>query len=152
MSRSYLFVPADSERKIAKAADTVADALILDLEDSVAPDARPSARKLAADFVASRDDAWVRINPIDSDDAQADLAAVIASAPAGIVLPKPRSAADVVKLASNENPYGPMILLKLACPSQETIRSGSHRMADEQRQSHRARSSSEPRSKIPWDC
>ena len=76
MSRSYLFVPADSERKIAKAADTVADALILDLEDSVAPDARPAARELAAEFVARRDDAWVRINPIDSDDAQADLAAV----------------------------------------------------------------------------
>lgn len=100
MSRSYLFVPADSERKIAKAADAGADALILDLEDSVAPDARPVARELAADFVKGRNDAWLRINPIDSDDAQADLAAVVAAAPAGIVLPKPRSADDVVSLAS----------------------------------------------------
>ena len=57
MSRSYLFVPADSERKIAKAADAGADALILDLEDSVAPDARPVARELAADFVKGRNDA-----------------------------------------------------------------------------------------------
>ena len=100
MSRSYLFVPADSERKIAKAADADADALILDLEDSVAPDARPAARELAADFVKDRDDAWVRINPIDTEDAQADLAAVIAAAPLGIILPKSRSADDVVALAS----------------------------------------------------
>jgi citrate lyase subunit beta/citryl-CoA lyase len=100
MSRSYLFVPADSERKLAKASDADADALILDLEDSVAVDARPAARALAAEFLKDRDDAWVRINPIDSDDAQADLVAVVASAPAGIVLPKPRSADDVVTLAS----------------------------------------------------
>ena len=100
MSRSYLFVPADSKRKIAKASDVDADALILDLEDSIAPDARPVARQLAADFVKDRHDTWVRINPIDSDDAQADLAAIVAAAPAGIVLPKPRSADDVVSLAS----------------------------------------------------
>jgi citrate lyase subunit beta/citryl-CoA lyase len=100
MSRSYLFVPADSQRKIAKAADADADALILDLEDSVAPDARPAARELAADFVKDRDDAWIRINPIDTEDAQADLAAVVAAAPLGIILPKPRSADDVVALAS----------------------------------------------------
>ena len=100
MSRSYLFVPADSKRKLAKASDAGADALILDLEDSVAPDARPAARELAADFITDRDDVWVRINPIDSDDAQADLAAVSAVAPAGIVLPKPRSADDVVSLAA----------------------------------------------------
>lgn len=100
MSRSYLFVPADSKRKIAKAGDVDADALILDLEDSVAPDARPVARELAADFVKDRNDTWVRINPIDSDDAQVDLAAIVAAAPAGIVLPKPRSGDDVVSLAS----------------------------------------------------
>ncbi len=100
MSRSYLFVPADSERKIAKAADAGADALILDLEDSVASAARPAARELAADFVNDRDDAWVRINPIDTEDAKADLAAVAAAAPLGIILPKPRSADDVVALAS----------------------------------------------------
>lgn len=100
MSRSYLFVPADSERKLAKAAGVDADALILDLEDSVAADARPAARELAADFLKDRDDVWVRINPIDSDDAQADLAAVAAAAPTGIILPKPRSADDVINLAS----------------------------------------------------
>jgi citrate lyase subunit beta/citryl-CoA lyase len=100
MSRSYLFVPADSERKLAKASDAGADALILDLEDSVVASARPAARELAADYLGGRDNVWVRINPIDSDDATADLAAVVPAAPAGIVLPKPRSAADAVQLAT----------------------------------------------------
>lgn len=99
MNRSYLFVPADSERKMKKAQQAGADALILDLEDSVAADARPAARELAREYLKDKENVWVRINPIDSDDAQADLDAVMPSAPAGIVLPKPRSAADVVKLA-----------------------------------------------------
>ncbi len=99
MNRSYLFVPADSERKLAKAGDIGADALILDLEDAVAEDARPAARRLAAEYVKDRDDAWVRINPMDSEHALADLAAVMPSAPAGIVLPKPRSPVDAVALS-----------------------------------------------------
>ncbi len=100
MNRSYLFVPADSERKLSKASDAGADALILDLEDSVAASARPAAREIAADYLNGRDNVWVRINAIDSEDAAADLDAVMSSAPAGIVLPKPRSAADAVNLAS----------------------------------------------------
>lgn len=100
MNRSYLFVPADSERKLSKASAAGADALILDLEDSVAASARPAARELAVEFLNDHDNVWVRINPIDSDDAADDLAAVIAAAPVGLVLPKPRSAADVVQLAT----------------------------------------------------
>ncbi len=99
MSRSYLFVPADSKRKLAKASDCDADALIIDLEDSVAPEQRPAARELAAEFVQGRSDTWVRINPVGSTDAADDLAAVMAAEPSGIVLPKPRSADDVVRLA-----------------------------------------------------
>jgi len=99
MNRSYLFVPADSERKLQKAAATSADALIVDLEDSVLPEARPDARAIAAEFLRGRTDAWVRINPLDSEDADADLEAVMPSGPVGIVLPKPQSAADVVVLA-----------------------------------------------------
>ena len=99
MSRSFLFVPADSERKLVKAGSVGADALILDLEDAVAPAARPQARKLAVDYLQDVDNAWVRINPIDTDDSIADLDAVLPGAPAGIVLPKPRSAADAVVLA-----------------------------------------------------
>ncbi len=51
--RSLLFVPADSERKLARAPQSDADALILDLEDSVAPANRPSARRQARDFLAT---------------------------------------------------------------------------------------------------
>lgn len=99
MSRSFLFVPADSERKMEKAGSVGADALILDLEDAVAAEARPAARQLAADYLQGKDNAWVRINPIDMDDSQADLEAVMPSRPAGIVLPKPRNANDAVKLS-----------------------------------------------------
>jgi citrate lyase subunit beta/citryl-CoA lyase len=100
MTRSYLFVPADNPRKLSKASESDADALILDLEDSVAVSARPAARKLAAAFLQEHKHAWVRINAIDTADAGLDLAAVMPSAPAGIVLPKPRSAADAVQLAA----------------------------------------------------
>ena len=100
MNRSYLFVPADSERKMQRATQSGADALILDLEDSVAPGARPAARELARGFVDSHDAVWVRINPIDTDDAVADLEAVVPASPAGIMLPKARSAADADALAT----------------------------------------------------
>lgn len=99
MNRSYLFAPADSERKLKKAGQCGADALILDLEDSIAPEARPAARELVREYLVDSDNAWVRINPIDSDDAMADLEAVMPSAPAGIVLPKARSASDAQALA-----------------------------------------------------
>jgi citrate lyase subunit beta/citryl-CoA lyase len=100
MSRSYLFVPADSERKMKKAADVGADAVILDLEDSVAPDSKPAARELSRDYLVDRERVWVRINPIGSEDAAADLEAVMPSAPTGIVLPKSSGADDVVRLAA----------------------------------------------------
>jgi citrate lyase subunit beta/citryl-CoA lyase len=101
MSRSFLFVPADSERKLAKAGSVGADALILDLEDAVAAEARPAARELAASYLQDADNVWVRINPIDTEDSTADLEAVMVSAPVGIILPKPRSAADVITLAQS---------------------------------------------------
>ena len=100
MNRSYLFVPADSERKMKKAADVGADATILDLEDSVPPDSRPAARELSRDYLVDRQRVWVRINPIGSEDAAADLEAVMPSAPTGIVLPKSGGADDVVRLAA----------------------------------------------------
>ena len=99
MNRSFLFVPADSERKLGKAADVGADALILDLEDSVAAEARPAARELARDYLQGKENVWVRINPMDSADAQLDLAEIMPASPAGIVLPKPRAVQDVEQLA-----------------------------------------------------
>ena len=101
MIRSFLFVPADSERKLQKAGSVGADALILDLEDAVAAEARPDARLLAREYIDGKDNVWVRINPIDTDDAAADLEAVMPSAPAGIILPKPRSAAAAMDLANH---------------------------------------------------
>ena len=96
--RSLLFVPADSERKLARARDAGADALILDLEDSVAPAARPAARKAVVAYLADRPGpTWVRINPPGTADALADLAAIVRAAPDGIMLPKCLPA-DVARL------------------------------------------------------
>jgi citrate lyase subunit beta / citryl-CoA lyase len=99
MIRSFLFVPADSQRKMQKAFVAQADALILDLEDSVAAEARPDARALTRENIEGRDDTWVRINPLDSEDADIDLEAIMPGAPTGIVLPKPQSAGDAIDLA-----------------------------------------------------
>lgn len=102
-ARSLLFVPGDSDRKLAKSADSGADAVIVDLEDSVAPAAKAAARARAREFLLAhpaRDagELWVRINPLDTPEALADLVAIAAARPDGIVQPKTRSAADVVRL------------------------------------------------------
>ncbi|MBT6313661.1 MAG: CoA ester lyase [Alphaproteobacteria bacterium] len=102
--RCFLFVPADSERKYQKASGTAADALILDLEDSVNQDNLPQARQMAHDYLLqSRDkprpqSLWVRINPLDTDLSLVDLAAVMGGSPDGIILPKTFSAAEAIKL------------------------------------------------------
>jgi citrate lyase subunit beta/citryl-CoA lyase len=98
--RSFLFVPGDSERKLEKAASTGADAVIIDLEDSVTAESRPAARELARGYIEGSAGCWVRINPVDGDDALDDLKAVMPAAPDGIVLPKPRSADDALHLAT----------------------------------------------------
>ncbi|HEY2069773.1 MAG TPA: CoA ester lyase [Rhizomicrobium sp.] len=89
--RSLLFVPADSEKKLAKARTSPADGLILDLEDSVAAANRPAARALAREFLKDThpQSIWVRVNPLGSDDFIRDVEAMVASAPAGFVIPKP---------------------------------------------------------------
>lgn len=89
--RSLLFVPADSEKKLAKCISSPADALILDLEDSVAPENRPRAREMVREFLKSahKQSIWVRINPLGSPDFIRDVEAVTASRPAGYVIPKP---------------------------------------------------------------
>jgi citrate lyase subunit beta/citryl-CoA lyase len=89
--RSLLFVPADSEKKLAKSKSSPADALILDLEDSVAAENRPKAREMVREFLKEthRQAIWVRINPLGSTDFIRDIEAVTASNPAGYVVPKP---------------------------------------------------------------
>lgn len=90
--RSLLFVPADSERKLARAPASGADALILDLEDSVVPANRDRARTLARGFLAhpsgGRPRRYVRINALQSGAALDDLAAVMPARPDGVLLPK----------------------------------------------------------------
>lgn len=99
--RSWLFVPADSEKKIAKALDSDADALIFDLEDSVAPDQKAAARDLLKALPARSGGPqwWVRINPLGSDQLKADLKLLASADFTGIVLPKADSGADVIQLA-----------------------------------------------------
>lgn len=99
--RSWLFAPGDSEKKLAKAIASEADVALLDLEDSVAPENKPAARKLVAEVLGAEDNRarlWVRINPLTTPDCVADLAAVLLSAPGGIFLPKAEGAADISQL------------------------------------------------------
>jgi citrate lyase subunit beta / citryl-CoA lyase len=105
MLRSLLFIPGDSEKKLGKADGTGADALILDLEDSVAPANKAAARALVLAFLQARPcggraaQLWVRINPLDTDLALADLAAIVGGAPDGIMLPKADGPADCATLS-----------------------------------------------------
>ena len=100
--RSWLFAPGDSARKTAKAIASEADRVILDLEDSVVPQAKPEARRMVADALNSanivRERIWLRINPLNGGLAEDDLAAVMPARPGGIMLPKSASGADVAAL------------------------------------------------------
>jgi citrate lyase subunit beta/citryl-CoA lyase len=98
-ARSWLFAPGDSEKKMVKATGTAADIVIFDLEDAVAPENKPLARTMIADFLKSqtngRERLWVRVNPLDGPHTLVDLAAVMPAKPGGIMLPKSRGRADV---------------------------------------------------------
>jgi citrate lyase subunit beta / citryl-CoA lyase len=114
--RSVLFVPGDDEKKLAKALLSGADALIVDLEDSVAYAAKARARAIAADFLGAaatknpRPRLFVRVNQLESGLIDADLDAVMSSAPECVLLPKSLGAASVqqlgVKLAVREASLG----------------------------------------------
>ncbi|RSY82044.1 CoA ester lyase [Sphingomonas koreensis] len=103
--RSWLFIPGDSDKKLGKADGAGADALILDLEDAVAPSAKDDARTKVADFLRARapgsrrSQLWVRINPLSSGMALDDLVAVMPGAPDGLMLPKPDGPGDVGTLS-----------------------------------------------------
>lgn len=101
--RSLLFVPGDSPRKFEKAQESEADALILDLEDAVAPCNKPASRAhVAALLAAHTARSWsffVRINALDTGLALADLIAIVRPGLDGILLPKANGAQDVLQLA-----------------------------------------------------
>lgn len=101
--RSFLFVPGDSERKMAKGGGSAAQALVLDLEDSVAAERLPAARAMVREFLRanadrSKQQLWVRINPLDSGKALDDLAQVVGGAPDGLLLPKCQGGAEIATL------------------------------------------------------
>jgi citrate lyase subunit beta / citryl-CoA lyase len=93
MDRSYLFAPGHNEKLLAKVFGAGADAVILDLEDAVPPDAKQTARAMVADALTEHP-AWVRINAAQTHQAADDLAAVGDRA-YGIRIPKVESVSDV---------------------------------------------------------
>jgi citrate lyase subunit beta / citryl-CoA lyase len=104
MLRSMLFVPGDSARKFAKAGDAGADALILDLEDSVAPARKLDARAQVSALLEDRNSRdwrfFVRVNPFDTGMTFDDMAAVVKPGLDGLMIPKADGAADVVRVAA----------------------------------------------------
>jgi citrate lyase subunit beta / citryl-CoA lyase len=114
--RSLLFVPGDSPKKLEKGLSSGADVLLIDLEDSVALDAKVEARRITAAFLseqrtnAERPRLFVRVNGLTTGLIDADLDGVMRSAPDGVVLPKTVGGADVAhlgaKLAVREAEFG----------------------------------------------
>lgn len=99
--RSHLFVPGDSERKLAKAFDAGADVVILDLEDSVSAERKAAARALVREALADAPArVAVRVNALGGGLVEADLAAVMPARPTIIVLPKAETGADVQHLSA----------------------------------------------------
>lgn len=122
--RSWLFAPGDSEKKMSKAIASPADIALLDLEDSVSPENKPSARAMVADQIAAsakRTRVWVRINPVTGSDCVLDLAAIIPARPGGVFLPKAEGAGDISRLhhyltaleAANGIPLGRTLIAAL---------------------------------------
>lgn len=102
--RSLLFVPGDSEKKLAKAQDCGADAVILDLEDAVAPASKAKARGTVAEYLGSlktrKTRIYVRVNALTSGLADDDLDAVVPGRPDGIMLPKSAGGIDAIALGA----------------------------------------------------
>jgi len=94
-ARSFLFAPGSEERKLVRALDSGADAVVADLEDAVAPAAKASARDLATRVMAEAADAvrLVRVNGVGTEWHDADVAAVAGAAVDGVVVPKATAAA-----------------------------------------------------------
>src|SRR3982750_2690050 len=99
--RSWLFVPADSEKKINRALDSDADAIIFDLEDSVAPSMTKVGRDLLKNLLkrSGGPQWWIRINPLGSEFIRDDLKLLGVADIHGIVLPKAENGTDITQLA-----------------------------------------------------
>jgi citrate lyase subunit beta/citryl-CoA lyase len=104
MRRSLHFVPGGNERMLAKALTLPADGLILDLEDAVTPDRKAATRPIVRQWLERGGfgprERWVRMNPIYSEYGESDLEETIAGRPHGYVVPKPRHAGDIRRIAA----------------------------------------------------
>lgn len=108
--RSVLYMPSSNERALEKAKTIACDGLILDLEDAVAPDAKPAAREAACAAAASgeygRRTVTIRVNGIGTEWHDADLAAAAQAGPAAVVVPKVNSADEVHQLVAALEKHG----------------------------------------------
>ena len=108
--RSVLYMPSSNERALEKAKTIACDGLILDLEDAVAPDAKPAAREAACAAAASglygRRELTIRVNGMDTEWHEDDLAAACAAGPDAIVVPKVDSAEAVRTLVAAMEAHG----------------------------------------------
>ena len=102
--RSVLYMPGANARALEKAKSLPVDAVIMDLEDSVAPDAKAEARTTACAALTAggygRRDVVLRINGLDTPWGEADMAAAVAARPDAILVPKVSTAADVTRAAA----------------------------------------------------
>lgn len=122
--RSLLFVPGDRPERMIKALTLGADALILDLEDSVAPAAKPSAREMVANFLKNTErnsvHVFVRVNPMGGPDIDSDLKALAGAAPDGLMLPKAEGEGSVEALAAQmaaHDLFGPILPIATETPA-----------------------------------
>ena len=133
MRRSLHFVPGGNERMLAKALTLPADGLILDLEDAVTPDQKAATRPIVRRWLETRDfgsrERWVRMNPIYSEYGESDLEETIAGRPHGYVVPKPRHAGDIRRIAAvlerleqrHRLPFGSTRLVLIATETPEGL-------------------------------
>jgi citrate lyase subunit beta / citryl-CoA lyase len=123
--RSVLYLPASNDRALEKAKSIPCDALILDLEDAVAPDAKPAARDAACRAAVSGDyghrEITIRVNGADTEWHREDLAAACAAGPDAIVVPKVSSTAAVLDLveamAGHDAPEHTMLWTMVETPA-----------------------------------
>ncbi|MBA3054175.1 MAG: CoA ester lyase [Sphingomonadales bacterium] len=119
--RSLLFVPADRPDRFDKAIATGADAIILDLEDSVMPDRKAAAREAVVAFLARPRTTpvmvFVRVNPLDSPHISADLALLASARPDGIMLPKAEGACSVDELCARLPDAPPILPIATEMPA-----------------------------------
>ncbi len=130
--RTPLFAPGDQPRKVEKALASAADAVILDLEDAVVAANKAAAREAVAALLPrlSRPRVFVRVNPRDSEEYLADLAAIVPGRPAGVMLPKCAGPEDLIALdhhlesleASAGSPIGGLAVLALVTETAASVR------------------------------